>query len=203
MQSESLNIVIYPPKEINQKAIAISKQLKKNGNLFILDDLNYFPHVSIYSSDFPLRNIPKIRKALRDFAAETKPFRLTSIKNRQNKKGFVDVVYRRSRGVRELQKNIIALLNPLREGLLRPRDEARMSQLREVERRNVRRYGYRSVGSEFFPHVTFTRLEKYDKSAFSKIEKSNFSFNVEEMGLFYLGQHGTCRKLIEIFKLKN
>lgn len=201
MKSESFNIVIYPPADISKKAISVSKKLKKKGGLFVLDGKKYFPHLTIYMTEFPIKNVPKIRKILRNFAAKTKSFRATSLKYRQSADGYIDVDYKKSKEIRELQKKIIAFLNPLREGLLRPKDEARMSELGKAQKRNIRRYGYRSVGAEFFPHLTFTKLEKFDKSALSKIGKSNFSFEVDKIGLFYLGDYGTCRKLIEILDL--
>lgn len=199
MRSESFNIVIYPTKEISQKAIGVSKKLKKKGGLFVLDGKNYFPHITIYMTQFPVKNIAKIRKILRNFAARKKPFRVTSLKYRQSAYGDIDADYKKSKEIKELQKKIIALLNPLRENLLRPKDAARMSELSKTQQRNIKRYGHRSVGAEFFPHITFTKLEKFDKSALSKIEKLNFSFDVDKIGFFYLGEHGTCRKLIEIF----
>ncbi len=201
MQSKSFNIVIYPPSNISKRAIAISRNLKKNGGLFVLDGKKYFPHITIYMTEFPVKNIPKIRKILRGFATKTKSFRTTSLKYRQNEDGYIDVNYRKSKEIMELQKKIISLLNPLREGLLRPKDEARKSEFGKEQQRNIMRYGYRSVGKEFFPHLTFTKLEKFDKPALSKIEKSNFSFDADKIGFFYLGDYGTCRKLIEIFDL--
>jgi len=101
----------------------------------------------------------------------------------------------------ELQKKIIKLLNPLREGQMREKDKARISEMTKTEQKNLKLYGYRSVGANFFPHLTFSKLEKFDKSALSNIDKSNFSFKVNKIGFFYLGDYGTCRKLIEIFDL--
>ena len=199
MQSESFNIVIYPPADISKKAAEVSKKLKRKGGLFVLDGKSYFPHITIYMTEFPVKNVPRIRKILREFAAKTKSFHATSLKYRQSKDGYIDVDYRKSKEVKGLQKKILSLLNPLREELLRPKDKARMSELSKAQQRNIMRYGYRSVGAEFFPHLTFTKLEKFDKSALSKIEKPNFSFEVGKIGLFYLGDYGTCRKLIEIF----
>ncbi|MBI4094219.1 MAG: DUF1045 domain-containing protein, partial [Candidatus Liptonbacteria bacterium] len=154
MQSKSFNIVIYPPKEISQKAITVSKELKKKGGLFFLDGKNYFPHVTIYMTEFPVKNIPKVKKVLRNFAAKTKPFHATSLKYRQSADGYIDVDYRKSKEIKDLQKKVIALLNPLREGLSRPKDEARISELSKAQQRNIKRYGYRGVGAEFFPHIT-------------------------------------------------
>ncbi len=201
MQSKSFNIVIYPPKEVLQKTMTVSKKLKKKKGLFVLDGKNYFPHITIYMTQFPVKNVQKVRKILRDLTAKTKPFCVTSLKYRQSGDGYIDVDYKKSKEIKDLQKKMIAFLNPLREGLLRPEDEVSMSGLDKAQRRNIKHYGYRSVGTEFFPHITFTKLEKFDKSALSKIEKLNFSFDVDKIGFFYLGEYGTCCKLIEIFDL--
>ena len=201
MKSQSFNIVIYPSADVSQEAVTVSKKLEKNGGLFVLNGKNYFPHITIYMTEFPVKNIPKIRKTLREFAAKTKPFHVTSLKYRQSKEGYIDVEYRKSKEMKNLQKKIVSLLNPWREGLLRPKDRARMSEVSKTQQRNIMRYGYRCVGAEFFPHLTFTKLKKFDKSALVKIEKLNFSFEIERIGLFYLGDYGTCRKLIEVFDL--
>ena len=201
MKSKSFNVVIYPPTGISKKAISISKKLKKKGGLFVLDGINYFPHITVYMTEFPLKNVAKIRKLLKQFAAKTKPFEIRSLKYRHNKDGSMDVIYQRSRNVDGLQKKIIKLLNPLREGLVREKEKGRVSKMTKDEQKNLKLYGYRSVGAEFFPHLTFTKLEKLDKSALVNISKLNFSFEVGKIGFFYLGDYGTCRKLVETFDL--
>ena len=152
-------------------------------------------------TEFPSKNVTKIRKLLKQFAVKTKPFEIRSSKYRQNTDGYIDVDYKKSKNINELQKKIIKLLNPLREGQMREKDKARISEMTKTEQKNLKLYGYRSVGANFFPHLTFSKLEKFDKSALSNIDKSNFSFKVNKIGFFYLGDYGTCRKLIEIFDL--
>ena len=200
-KTKPFNIVICPPPEISKKAIRISKKLKNKKGLFVLDGKNYFPHITLYMTEFPLRNMTKVRKLLKQFAAKTKPFEINSSKYRQNIDGYIDVDYKRSKNINELQKKIVKLLNPLREGQMREKDKARMSEMTKAEQKNLKLYGYRNVGDKFFPHLTFSKLEKFDKSALSNIDKSNFSFKVDKIGFFYLGDYGTCRKLIEIFDL--
>lgn len=201
MKSKPFNIAIYPPVEISKKAIGVSKKLKNKNSLFVLDGKNYFPHITLYMTEFPLKNVAKIRKLLKQFAAKTKPFGINSSKYRQNKDGYIDVAYRRSKNIDEFQKKVIKLLNPLREGLMREKDKARMSEMTKAEQKNLKLYGYRSVSGNYFPHLSFTKLEKFDKSALSHIDKSNFSFKVGRIGFFYRGDYGTCRKLIEIYNL--
>ncbi len=135
MKSESFNVVIYPPTDISKKAISISKKLKKKGGLFVLDCKNYFPHITLYMTEFPLKNVAKIRKLLKQFATKTKPFEINSLKYRQNKDGSIDIDYSRSKNINELQKKIIKLLNPLREGLMREKDKARINGMTKAERK--------------------------------------------------------------------
>ncbi len=152
-------------------------------------------------TEFPLKNVTKVRKLLKQFAVKTKPFEIRSSKYRQNTDGYVDVDYKKSKNINEFQKKIIKLLNPLREGQMREKDKARISEMTKAEQKNLKLYGYCSVGDKFFPHLTFSKLEKFNKSALLNIDKLNFSFKVDKIGFFYLGDYGTCRKLIEIFDL--
>ena len=200
-KSKPFNIAIYPSKDISKKAIKVSKKLKSKGGLFILDDKNYFPHVSVYMTEFPLKNLPKIKKLLQKIASETEPFQIISLRYRQNKGGYVDVVFRRSLRIKKFQEEIVKVLNPMREKLIRERTKMSFPGMNKAQQKNIKLYGYHSVGSEFYPHLTFTRLEKFDKPALSVISKANFSFEVGKIALFYLGDHGTCNKLVEIFDL--
>ena len=200
-KTKPFNVAIYPPAEISKRVIAISKKLKNKNGLFVLDGKNYFPHITLYMTEFPLKNMVKIKKLLKQFAVKTKPFEISSSKYRQNTDGYIDVDYKKSKNINEFQKKIIKLLNPLREGQMREKDKARISEMTKAEQKNLKLYGYRSVGDKFFPHLTFSKLEKFDKSALLNIDKSNFSFKVNKIGFFYLGDYGTCHKLIEIFDL--
>ena len=200
-KSNSFNIVICPPDGISDKAIRVSKTLKFKGGLFVLDKKNYFPHVSLYMTEFPVKNLPKIKKLLQQIVVETKSFKMTSTKYEQNKRGSIAVDYRKSKNIKWLQKKIIGSLNPLREGLVRKKDRAKMHELSRAQQKNVKLYGYRRVGVEFNPHLTFTTFEKFNKAVIQIIPKINFSFKAEEIGFLYLGNHGTCKKFIARFKL--
>lgn len=200
-RSLSFNIVICPPKEISQKAILMSKELKKHDGLFVLDNTKFFPHITIYQVQLPVENVLKVRAVLRAIAAQTKSFRSTSLTYRQSSEGYIDIAYKKSKTVEALQKKVINLLNPLRKGLLQPKDKARLSTFSKRQQRNLKRYGFRSVGTDFVPHLTFTKLPHSNGSALSGLKPKKFSFVANRIGLFYLGEHGTCRKKIDFFDL--
>jgi 2'-5' RNA ligase len=200
MKSAPFNIVIAPSKQVAKKAAGISKKLKGRGGLFVLDK-NHSPHITLYMTEFPLKNIPEIKTRLQGLAAKMRPFLTSSLNYGQSKDGDIDINYWHSRDIQNLQRKIISLLNPLRGGLIRKRDEERKRLLPKKQQRNIELYGYRSVGQEFHPHLTFTKLAKFNKSAFANIKKLNFSFVVKKIGFSRLGDHGTCHKLIKTFDL--
>ena len=58
MKSQPFNIVIVPPKEISQQAIKLSRKFKGSKSLFVLNQKNKFPHLSLYMLELPLINLP-------------------------------------------------------------------------------------------------------------------------------------------------
>lgn len=167
----------------------------------MLDEKKCFPHITLYMAQLPLKNISKIQNFLRGFVAAARPFRMTSVRYRQSDNGFVAVEYKKSKVISDFQKDIITLINPLREGLLRPKDEARMGALSTAKQNNIRRYGFQNVGASYSPHLTFTKFERSQDDALSEVEKINFSFDVASVGLFFLGEYCTCRRAVEIFDM--
>ena len=201
MKTKLFNIVIYPPLNIIQKAITISKKLHRKGGLFILDNKNYFLHLTLYMVELPVKNIPQVIKTLKDLILKLKPFTITPTKYEQNETGYTNITFRRSKQLVQLQKQIVHAIQSWTEGHLREKDQVQIKKLTKTEQKNLKQYGYRNVGTLFSPHITFTKLKKYNPDAFLNIPKTNFSFRVEKIGLFYLSKHGTCTKLIKIFDL--
>lgn len=200
-QSISCNIAIYPPGAISKKAINISRKLKNKRGLFVLDGNNYYPHITIYMTEFPKKNIKSVKAVLRDIAVKTKPFLIKADRYRQSKDGSVDMGFKRTKEILVLHKKVIQFINPLREGLIRPKDSARFKQFSKQKQKNLRSYGYDNVSSQFIPHLTFTKLEYPNKKILDTLSMLDFSFLVKEIGLFQSAEHGTCRKLIARFRL--
>ncbi len=199
-KSQPFNIVVYPPEAIRRKAIEVSRDLQGKGGLFVLDDIDYFPHVTIIMQELPLENLANVREMLRGFAAELKPFALRSVGYRQNDRGYAHVEFEGSH-LRLMQKEIGERLISLRNGLLRKGDDEYMKSCSELEANNIRIYGYRFIGENYHPHITFTKFESRNDQAYSDVSEVDFSFEAAQIGLFTLGQYGTCRELVELFNL--
>jgi 2'-5' RNA ligase len=201
-KSKPFNIVIVPPKEISRSAIKLSRKFKGLKSLFVLNQKNKFPHLSLYMLELPLKNISKVKKILEEIAKRAKPFKMESLKYRHEKHGFLDIYYRRPAELKKFQTEIVEAINPLRRGMMRKKDLARLLDLNKNEQKNLKKYGFRSVGSEYHPHLTLTRLKRYDKTVISGLKPPKFSFEVKRIGLFYLGDNGTCRQPVKRFDLK-
>lgn len=204
MKSKSINIVLLPSKEVSKKSIKISKDIKRSGGIFVLDDKNFFTHISIYMLEVPIKNISKIKTALKNLTENTKPLKIIATNYRKNPTGYIDIEYKKSKNILDLQKEIIEIINPYRENILREQDKNRLASLPTPQQKILKKYGYRSIGKYFSPHITFSRIKKLEnlENILLKEDMNEFSFEAKEIGLFELGENGTCVKPIKIFKLK-
>lgn len=199
IKSNSFNIAIVPSEAVTGRAISISKKLKRDGGIFVLNKRLYSSHITIYMTKLPLRSLNEVSLVLRQLAATIKSIKLTGLDYHQHD-GWVDVEYRRNKAIQELQKKIIKSINPFRQNLLRASELERLPGLPKQQAQYVKKYGYRGVFKYYRPHLTLTRL-KSDKDVISQLKKENFDFTANEIGIFYLGEYGSCKKMIAKFKL--
>ncbi|MBI4176027.1 MAG: 2'-5' RNA ligase family protein [Candidatus Aenigmarchaeota archaeon] len=200
MESISCNIVIQPSPEISRKAILICRELKKYGVFFTLDGEHYYPHITLYVTEFPVKNIEKIKQTLERMASETKPFKVEPEKYRQNRRGWIDVSYRRTGEVLNLHKEVIRLLNPLREGLVRQKYAEQTSKLSYNKQMNLAKYGFPLAFSLYVPHMSFTRFKDTHKRLVSMLPNQDFSFVADRIGLFRINENSGW-KLLGSFRL--
>ena len=195
------NIVIVPPASIKRRAIALSKSLKSKDSLFNLDNVNHFPHLTIYMAVFPITELPKIKAMLHKTVKKIRAFNIVSTKYRVAKSGYVDIAYTKSAAINKLQMVVIKNLNGFRGGHIRKSDQQKLASLTKSEQDNIKKYGYRAVGKNYVPHLTLARFKKLDKKIIKGMKWRDFSFKVNAIGLYYLGNHGTCRQEIAKFNL--
>ena len=105
-KSRAYNIAIIPPKGISEKAIRVSRSLKKEDVFFILDGKKYFPHITIYMAELPKKNLSKIKKTLKLISQNIKTFKIRSNKYR-HENGWVHVNFKKDHSLAKLQAEII------------------------------------------------------------------------------------------------
>lgn len=200
MTSIPCDVVILPSDELAQRIIALSKKLQTHNSLFTLDGQNFYPHSTLYMTQLKLESLDEISALLADIAANLPPFDLTAT-NYAQAKGYLDLEYRHTKTLDQLQMAVIEAVNPLRDGI-REKDQTKMLEAVGFARDNFEKYGYQYVGKLFRPHSTITRFEN-DKVIDTKAlpDHSQFSGQFVKLGLFEMGDNGTCVRELVAFKL--
>lgn len=121
----------------------------------------------------------------------------------------VIVSFRKSKEIDKLHRLIIKKLNPLREGHIREiyKDPDYIKRFSKGKRSLIKKIlfevGYPRALDAYDPHISITR---FGSPIWRKdIELPRFNFRrmwIKEIGIFTMGEYGTCRKLIHKFTLK-
>ena len=194
------DIVMIPDADISGDISILSQQLTKKGTYFTLKDGEYYPHLSLYMVQIDTNKVPELENRLSKIAMRTPPITLTPYEYHQES-GYLDIEYAREPLSVQLQIDIINAINPIRDGL-REKDKARLDYVVGKERENIETYGYRSIGELFSPHITLTRFvneQAIDLAELPNIVRYQTTFS--KLGIFELGENGTCVKRIAEFKL--
>ncbi|MDO8579371.1 MAG: DUF1045 domain-containing protein, partial [bacterium] len=106
-------------------------------------------------------------------------------------------------GIQQAHEKIVSVLNPLREGRIRDKYKEYHMEFNSEELENIEKYGYPGAMDLYNPHLTITRLkdENKAKEILSTIEWDISGFTVNKIGVYKMGEHGTCRELIKEFNL--
>lgn len=200
MSSKAYDIVLLPEPEIAAKAIRASQELKPLGTHFSLGPDACLPHVSLYMLQIKDENLPAVFEKLADIASQTNHLALKA-QGYVQAEGYIDADYQIGPEITALQQAILDAINPFRDGL-RPSDQARIQTATGLIRENIEKYGYRSVGELFRPHLTITRFTNSDPIPLEDmIAPTAYNGEFATLAICELGDHGTCAKKIEGFDL--
>jgi inorganic pyrophosphatase len=115
--------------------------------------------------------------------------------------GYLDPDYERTDQLARLQMDVVNAINPIRDGM-RVKDKARMLDATGVVRENLEKYGYRGIGELFRPHMTLARFtdgKEIDTAVLPDFKE--FSGQFIKLGMFEMGDNGTCACKIAVFEL--
>lgn len=201
MASIPCDVVILPSSALANKAVEASEELRQFGGLFTLKDGEYYPHSSLYMLQLNEKDLDKVKEVLAKIAVSTNELSLVATGYCQ-KEGFIDIEYETSEQLKRLQNDVITALNPIRDGM-REKDKARMLEATGLALQNFEKYGYKYVGELFRPHITFTRFSELQSEAENVLPSpSDFSGGFPKIGLFEMGDNGTCIRKIAEFDLQ-
>ena len=200
MNSIPCDIVMIPDTAVTNRFVSLSEQLSENQTYFTLKEGEYYPHASLYMVQLDMSKIDEIKKLLTNVAKNSLKVALTP-KEYHQEWGYIGVEYNREPIVNQLQMDVVHALNPIRDGL-RQKDIDRLPEAVGLERENILTYGYRSVGEKFAPHITITRFIDREDIDLTKLpDLSTMSATFSKIGIFEMGENGTCVRKIAEFSL--
>lgn len=204
-QSTALNIVFIPPKEVADYSVSLCQEVAKNFKVnFNLDGSNNFPHITIYQLIIPDKNLKELIRRLDQIAKNLRPqfFEFTDFEVHF---GFLGASFKLTDSIKTAQKKVVEGVTDLREGkkVLEVNDP-RVESWPKSHKQIVARYGFDNLFDFYNPHITITRLVDLDraKKLTGKLNWPFGEFDSNSIGLYSLGEFGTCNKLIREFKLK-
>lgn len=203
---QRLNIVFQPPQNIIEKTISFSEKLGgKYDSYFILDGINYYPHITIYSPEYPNKNIEKVLETTKKLSLiKTQKF-IFQFKEIKANQGYITIGFELTREIKAFHEKVVETLNPLREGHIRKKLQAPDYKMTLTKEKldNIAKYGYPNAMELYKPHMTIIRLkdEKLAQKVVKNIKWNIDKFVINEIAIYKMAKHGTCVEMLEEFKI--
>lgn len=198
-----MNVVFQVPQDIAREAIRLSQSIgSQTRALLVLDSIEYHPHITIYSPEYPQQNIDQLLHEVNAIAGKSLPFALR-LDTMVTEYGYVAVQVQGSPDVSHIHAEAVKKLNPLREGHMRKEDQQGLEQCSPAQRINITQYGSPNVMGLYRPHLTLSRLANSQdaEKAMSGVIWCMKEFTVTSLAAYEMGDHGSCRTLIKDFPL--
>ncbi|MFA6466559.1 MAG: 2'-5' RNA ligase family protein [Patescibacteria group bacterium] len=202
-----LGLSFQVPPVVSDKAVAMSQELAtKYKAKFVLDAKNFYPHITIYPPSYPAKNLPKIIANVEKFVKNIDLIQMTYSKI-ESRHGYVMVYFELSPEIKILHKNIVEILNPLREGYINPKFASieYAERLSRQEMEMVSQYAYPYVMNHYcHPHLSLIRLEDVEeaKNIISNLKWNIKTFMVDKLVLHKIGDNGAAVEFVKEFDLK-
>ena len=199
-----LNVVLKLPDPQAEKIICFSKEIAQgNHTHFVFDGENYHPHITLYSPEYPAKNFDEVMKTVESVSKNYTPI-FCRVLGFAGSQGYIGLKIDMTNEVRKLHEELVTKLNPLREGHVREKYLADYQMnFSEEKKENIKKYGYPNSMSLYHPHLTVVCLQDEEKAAEiqKKLKPPVGDFIVSKLGVYKMGSHGTCKKLIMAFDL--
>lgn len=201
-----LNIAFKPPKNIIEKAISISREIGENNNtFFILDGIQFYPHITIYAPKYHENNIEKLLNGVKEIVknSEKIEFQFQKISVSQ---GYMGIKFNYSPNIKILHEKIVETLNPFQKEYMKKEYQNGFDyhfNFSSEQEKNIREYGYPDAMNLYSPHLTITRLKNASltKKISENIKWDISLFTINQIAVYEMGEHGVCKKLLGKFNL--
>lgn len=202
-----LNTAFNLPENITERVITLSRKISRDSEVFfVLDGIQFHPHITVYSPEYPESKIEKVLKIVKGIAINNSKVNF-KFKHIGSGQGFISLVFDSSSEIKKIHEETIQRLNPLREGHIRQKYQEGSDyhvNFTPEQKENINKYGYPDSMSLYFPHLTIIRLkdESSAKTISEGISWEIPEFQIDKLAVYRMGEHGTCRELVKEFSLR-
>lgn len=204
-----ISTVFEVPPDVIREAVRLCKDIIGHRKVFFelsehaLYPLQVHPHITIYSPEYPHRNLDQILEKAEEVAHASAPISFRFDRFECSDDGYLFARFTLTPEIRSFQKKLIKELNPLREGHVSEFFEDNLfdPQLPSF----VVKHGEKNVLDAYKPHLTITRfLTPADaKTCSVGIQWGVTSFTVDRIGVYITGEHGTLHEPLAEFLLSS
>ncbi|MFA4817376.1 MAG: 2'-5' RNA ligase family protein [Parcubacteria group bacterium] len=199
-----INVAFKPSLEIAERVAKLSEEIsKKEVAYFIINSKNIYPHITIYSPEYPTHNLEKILSNIEELSKNLSTVKFM-FKKVITSQGYIGIEFNYTEEIKTIHEAIVKKLNDFREDHVREKyADLYNMEFSDEKKQNIQRYGYPNSMSLYHPHLTIIRLkdEKIAKMVAEEIQWLDKEFMIDEIGAYEMGEHGTCIELIKEFKL--
>jgi len=199
----SWNVVILFNETLTEELIKLNHLIvEKIPSKIELNKIDALPHMTIYTTNYPTKNLSKIKIELALVVRKFQPILLQlSSKAIDMNTVFInadsDVI------LQQLHTQIINVLNSLRDGLY-DKKELELIGNNEKRKRSLLTYGMWAAKKLYIPHISIAR--PFDASLCKQAldllpKKIDYLTKIEYIALVERGHDGTCKKIIETYSL--
>lgn len=194
-----------PSTEASKYSINLCKKIELETSVnFSLDGVNNFSHITIFQLVIPKENLDKVIEVLESTVKEI-PVQEMRFTNFGCHFGFVEADFELTEELKDAQLKIVNSVNDLREGESVIKVWNRNTDHYSKEALyNASNYGFDNLFEIYNPHLSITCLSDFEKAKdyTQKLAWPFKEFTSETVGLYLLGEYGTCTTLIREFNLK-
>lgn len=199
---QKYNVAIIPPEAVRERVIEMSEWIAAEGSQFVLDGETRHPHISLYHVALEDDRLPLVIAALTAGLESVRPFFLRQGPYRAVEDEWIDASYDRDEDIMRLHTAVIEAVKDLRANQGNEKDRTDFASLSEEQQKSLLASGWTEAFERYAPHLTFARLKEKDTDIVSKLPFEDFGFYAERIGLYEMGEHGTCTRLVHEFTLK-
>lgn len=197
------NIALLPESRASRFLVNLSRVIdEKVGSQVRLGFNTILPHLTLYLTRFPNRNIEEVDECLNTISLAFAPLKVRIKGWTMSKSGSIMLNCRRSKKLDLLHRQVIARTNVLREGILADVWRNHITELTAQQSRLLETVGFPYALELWAPHFT---ISKIDPRRIGRIEPILNVFEEEfyasEIGLYSSDDRGAVVQRIRSFEL--